>query len=187
MVFVADDLAAWLIFILADAGRKKLISLVLGTDQERALQSAATAAIELTAAELRPANAEQAEDLARVVNEVFGEPGPPAPLMAQTTILEVLQARIAAQLAILDDASLTETGQSSAQVLGTPSAVIAAKLIGHLLQEIVLRGSRGGPLEPLANQLNHDVTHLQGRRIEAELGRLAGEVQEALASGFRVG
>ena len=29
------------------------------------------------------------------------------------------------------------------------------------------RGSRGGPLLPLATQLNHDVTHLQGQRIEA--------------------
>jgi len=36
VVFVADDLAAWLIGVLADAGRKKLTRLVLGSDQERA-------------------------------------------------------------------------------------------------------------------------------------------------------
>ena len=57
----------------------------------------------------------------------------------------------------------------------------AANLTGHLLREIVVRGSRGGPLAQLADQLNHDVTHLQGRRMKAVLGQLAGEVQGALA------
>lgn len=42
VVFVADDLAGWLIGLLADAGRKKLTSLVLGSEQERALRSAAS-------------------------------------------------------------------------------------------------------------------------------------------------
>lgn len=51
VVFVADDLGAWLIGLLADAGRKKLTTFVLGTDQERALRSAAKAAVQLTAAE----------------------------------------------------------------------------------------------------------------------------------------
>ena len=37
MVFVVDDLVAWLIGRLADAGLKKLTTLVLGTDQQRAL------------------------------------------------------------------------------------------------------------------------------------------------------
>lgn len=40
MVFVADDLAAWLTGALADAGRKKLTALVLDTEQQRALQAA---------------------------------------------------------------------------------------------------------------------------------------------------
>lgn len=48
MVFVADDLGAWLVGLLADAGRKKLTTLVLGADQEQALRSAATAAVRLT-------------------------------------------------------------------------------------------------------------------------------------------
>jgi hypothetical protein len=34
MVFVADELGAWLVGLLADAGRKKLTTFVLGTDQE---------------------------------------------------------------------------------------------------------------------------------------------------------
>ena len=118
MVFVADDLGAWLVGLLADAGRKKLTTWVLGSDQERALRQAATAAIELTAAQLAPSGGEQAEQLAMVVSEVFGEPVPDAALAGQATLLQALQAGIAAQLAVLDDATLTGTGQSSAEVLG---------------------------------------------------------------------
>ena len=87
------------------------------------------------------------------------------------TLLERLQASVARQLAMLDDANLTGTGQSAADVLGVPSAVLADRLTGHLVQEILVRGSDGGPLTPLADQLNHDLTHLQGARIE---GMLAG-------------
>jgi hypothetical protein len=59
MVFVAEDLAAWLIGVLADAGRKKLTSLVLGDEHERALGATATAAVRRTAAELFPGDAER--------------------------------------------------------------------------------------------------------------------------------
>jgi tetratricopeptide (TPR) repeat protein len=170
MVFIADDLGAWLIAVLADAGRKKLTALVLGSEQERALRLAATVAVQRTAAELRPGDDEQAEELAMVVSAVFGEPVPRAPLAGVETVLEALQAGVAGQLAVLDDASLTGTGQSSAEVLGVPGGVVAAKLTAHLLWEIVVRGSRGGPLFPLASQLNDDVTHLQGQRLEGMLG-----------------
>jgi hypothetical protein len=50
-----------------------------------------------------------------------------------------------------------------------------------LLREIVVRGSRGGPLEPLAAQLNHDATHLQGQQIHDAVRQLSGEILEALA------
>ena len=181
MVFVGDDLGAWLIGLLADRGRRRLTTVVLGTDQERGLRSAGTAAVQLTANELRPGDDEQAEQLARVISEVFGEPVPGAAVAGDATVLEAVQAGIAGQLAVLDDASLTGTGQSSSEVLGVAGALVAAKLTGHLVREIVVRGARGGPLEPLASQLNHDLTHLQGQRIEDVLGQLAGEVREALA------
>ena len=180
-MFVADDLAAWLTGLLADAGRKKLTTLVLGDEQERALRSAATAAVRRTAEELHPGDDEQVAQLAMVVSQVFGEPMPGAPLAAQATMLEALEAGIAGQLAVLDDASVTGTGQSSADVLGVAGAVVAAKLTGHLVREIVVRGSRGGPLFPLASQLNDDVTHLQGKRLEGTIGQLAGEVRQVLA------
>ena len=69
------------------------------------------------------------------------------PLAGQATVLEALQAGIAGQLAVLDDASLTGTGQSSADVLGVAGTVVAQKLTGYLLREIMVRGSRGGPLD----------------------------------------
>lgn len=179
-VFVADDLAAWLIGLLADAGRKKLTSLILGTDQERALRQATTSAVQRTADELRPGDDEQAEHLALVISQVFSEPTPSS-ATGRATLLEALQGGIDRQLAVLDDATLTGTGQSSANMLGVAGMVVAQKLTGHLVQEIVARGARGGPLAPLADQLNHDVTHLQGQRLEGMLGQLAGEVRQTLA------
>jgi hypothetical protein len=52
VVFVVDDLLGWLVGLVADAGRKKLVTLVLGSDQERALRQATVAAVEATAAQL---------------------------------------------------------------------------------------------------------------------------------------
>src|ERR1035438_5736130 len=148
--FVADDLGAWLVGVLADAGRRKLTGLVLGSDQERALRSAATAAVQRTAGELRPGDEEQAEHVALVISQVFKAPVPDVPFAGRGTVLEGLQAGIAGQLAVLDDASLTGTGQSSAYVLRVEAPELAEKLTAHLLREIVVRGSGGGPLFPLA-------------------------------------
>jgi len=179
--FVADDLGAWLIGLLADRGRGRLTTVVLGSDQERTLRSAATAAVQLTAKEFRPGDAERAAELAMVVSQVFGEPVPAAPLAGHATVLEAVQAGIAAQLAVLDDASLTGTDQSAADVVGVPGRVLAEKLTGHLVREIVVRGSAGGPLYPLASQLNDDMTHLQGQQIQGALRQLGREILDALA------
>jgi len=106
MTFVADDLGAWLVGLLADASRKKLMEFVLGTDQERALRSAATAAVRFTAEKLCPDDDEQTEHLALVISQVFRSPVPTAPLAEHETVLEALQAGIAGQLTVLDDVSL---------------------------------------------------------------------------------
>jgi hypothetical protein len=63
VVFVVDDLLAWMIGLVADAGRRKLVTLVLGTDQERALRKAVEAAAGATAPQLTPSG-EQADQLA---------------------------------------------------------------------------------------------------------------------------
>lgn len=180
MAFVADDLGAWLVALLADAGRKKLTALVLGDDQERALRMAASAAVLATTQELCPESGERAHELAMVVTHVFSEPVPGLPLTGHATALEELQRRIAAQLAVLDDAGRTGTGQSSAEVLGISVPILTQMLTGYLTREILARGSRGGPLFALADQLNHDMTHLQGQRLEGMLAKLADEVRDAL-------
>jgi hypothetical protein len=181
VVFVADALGTWLVEQLADAGRKKLTELILGSEQERALRRAADAAVWATAEEMSPADAEQAGQVAMVISEVFRDPVPATPLAGPVMLLEGLQAAIAGQLAVLDNAELTGTGQSSADVLGVPGTVLADRLTGHLVREIIVRGSGGGPLTPLADQLNHELTRLQGQRIEGMLAQLAGKVQDALA------
>ena len=101
-------------------------------------------------------------------------------LAGQATLLGALQAGIAGRLAVLDDPDITGTGQSSAELLELPGGVLAETLAGHLVREIMARGSRGGPLAPLADQLNHDVTHLQGHRLEGMLAQLAADVRDAL-------
>ena len=178
VVFVADALGGWLVGQLADAGRKKLTELVLGSEQERALRRAADAAVWATAEEMSPSSGERA---AMVISEVFRNPVPAASRAGPVMLLEGLQAGIAGQLAVLDDAELTGTGQSSADVLGVPGTVLAGKLTGHLVREIIVRGSGGGPLTPLADQFNHELTRLQGQRIEGMLARLAADVRGALA------
>ena len=174
MAFVVDDLVGWLVGLLADAGRKKLTALVLGSEQERALRPAVKAAVEATAAQLAPSD-EQAERLAMAVGEVFGD-APKVTLAGQRTLLEALQAGIAARLAVLDDPDATGTGQSSMELLGVPAGALAEMLPGHLVHEITVRGAQGGPLTPLANQLNQDMTHLQGQRLEGMLAQVVGLV-----------
>ena len=181
VVFVADALAGWLVGQLADAGRKKLTELVLGSEQERALRRAADAAVWAIAEEMSPPAGGQAGQVALVISEIFRDPVPGAPLAGPVMLLEGLRAGIAGQLAVLDDAGLTGTGQSSADVLGVPGAVLADRLTSHLVRAIIVRGSGGGPLAPLADQFNHELTRLQGQRIEGMLARLAGEVRDALA------
>ena len=180
VVFVADALGGWLVGQLADAGRKKLTELVLGSEQKRALRQAADAAVWATAEEMSPSGDEPPEQVAMVISEVFRDPAPAAPLAGPVMLLEGLRAGIAGQLAVLDDAGLTGTGQSSADALGVPGSVLADRLTGHLVREIIVRGSGGGPLTPLAGQLNHELTRLQSRRIEGMLVRLAREVRAAL-------
>lgn len=175
MVFVADDLAAWLIAALADTGRKRLTKLVLGTDQERALRPAAAAAVQRTAQDLYPDSEGQAEHLAMVISQVFSQPIPDAPPPGQATLLEGLRAGIARQLAVLDDASLTGTEMSSVDALGIQTGELAEKLTGHLVQQIMIRGAHGGPLFPLASMLAVNAAHLQGQQLGDQFGQFADQ------------
>lgn len=183
MVFAVGDLGSWLVGLLADARRKKLTTLVLGTDQERALRRAATAAVQAAAAQFAPSGGEPPGQLAMMVSEVFREPEPDVALAGQATLLQALRAGIVANLAVLDDPALTGTGQSSAQLLGVPASELAEALADHLVREIMVRGSGGGPLAPLADQLNHDRTYLQQVQGFVELADLVKAGQLAVDAG----
>jgi hypothetical protein len=160
MVFLADDFTAWLVAIMADAGRRKLSQVFNGTDEQgKALRSAAAAAIKATACELRPGDEMAAENLARVIDELFKVPTRDDVHDADASASQALVTSISAQFAVLDDACMTGVGQSAADSLEVSTAELTEKLYGHLRQQIVLLGSRGGPLAPLANELNHEATH----------------------------
>jgi hypothetical protein len=60
VVLGADDLGAWLVAAVADAGRRKLTDFLLGDELERALRQAATAAIQAVARDLFPGDTERA-------------------------------------------------------------------------------------------------------------------------------
>ena len=180
MDFVASELGSWLVEAVASGIRKRSArSVVLGNDQTRALTQAGSTALLSTTEAVFPGDPDKAELLAKVVGEVFTSPAPVASVGGHTTLLESIQAGIAAQLAPLDDASLTGTGQSSADVLGVSGARLAEVLTSFLVREIAIRGASGGPLAPLAAQINHDISHLQAQRIEDTLHRLEAGSLEA--------
>lgn len=172
VVFVVDAFGAWLVEQLADAGRKKLAEFILGDDQDRALRQAANSAIRTTADEVSPSDSSRAEQVAMVIGQVFSDSRPDALDAGPVMLLEGLYKGITRQLTVLDDASVTGTGQSSSDVLGVTGAVLADKLTTHLIREILTRGSRGGPLTPLAGQLNFELNRLQGQRIEMRSQRV---------------
>lgn len=132
------------------------------------------------AAELRPGDNDQAESLAMVVSQVFKKPALTVPVTGATTLVEALHEGITRQLAKLDDRSLTGTGRSSAEVLGVRTQAIAETLTGHLIREIIGRAARGGPLEPLAAQINHDFTHLQSQQLKEMVENLTGQVRDTI-------
>ena len=183
-MFVVDDLVGWLVGRLADAGYQKLATLLRGSDQARALKQAVTAAVQATVSELDPFDGEEPDRVAEQISKAFLRRDPvPLPL-GQATLLEALQAGIAAQLSVRDDA-----GHPVVSVPGVPVGEVAARLTAHLVREIQIRGSQDGPLIPLAGQLNHDLTHLQvqrldgrGQRLEGMLTQLLGQGRDALAA-----
>lgn len=182
-MFIADDLGTWLVALVADGARRRLVALVLGDEVERALHSASKAAVEQTAVGLCPDDDDRAGLAASVINEVFKTPMSDAVVLSQqTTVLGALQSGVSAQLAILDDASLTGTGTSSADALGLPVEVIAEKLGDNLVQQVTANAAHGGPLAPLADQLNHDRTYRQGQESKDAIQQILAAIQGALAS-----
>jgi hypothetical protein len=100
---------------------------------------------------------------------------------ADATASQALESAIGAQLAILDDASITGVDQSAADLLDVSTVELTEKLYEHLCQQIVLLGSRGGPLEPLANELNHETTHRRLAQATEAIRQVGAAVEAAFA------
>ena len=180
MVWVADDLAGWLLEQLADAGRRKLTDLILGDELERALRQAATVAVQVTAEELSGGDKTRAQVLAMAISERFAAEVPVA-ASAQATVLEGLRAGIAGQLAVLEDRGLTTApGQSWADAAGVAAGVLAPQLTAALLSQILSRAARGGPLVPLAAQLNADMGHMGELQTRDLVRQQSAELLEAI-------
>ena len=156
-------------------------TLALGTDQERALRSAGKAAVERTAEELYPGDAERADQAARDISQAFRLPAPGVPSKARSTLLDMLQAEIAGQLELLDKCLLTSTGDSLANPLQVPVESLTERLTRNLIAEIKARATGGGPLAALADQLNHDETHRQAQRVGDLLGQLLARTSDDAA------
>jgi hypothetical protein len=178
VVFVVDDLVSWLVGRLADAGYQKVSTRLLGSEQDRALKQAVRGAVQATAAETSPSDEKQADQLADLISGAFGKRVPIRLPPGQLTRLEALRAGIAGQLSVLDDAATPTTG-----LLGVPGVVVADRLTAHLIYEISARGSGGGPLEPLANQLDHDLTHSKLEELKGMVAQLTGQVVALAGAG----
>ena len=131
--------------------------------------------MQITADAICPAEQEQADRLAEQLNKAFDTRNPVPLPRGLPTLLERLQAGIAEQLSVLGDA-----GQPAVSLPAVPVTEVADRLTGQLVREIMIRGAQGGPLTPLASQLNHDLTHLQGQRIEGQGQRMEGMLAQLL-------
>jgi len=132
----------------------------------------------LTAADfLRGAAAEQ---LAIALDQVFSLDVPGSAAARYPTILQALQDRVTAHAAVLGDPDLTGVGVSSAELFGVSSIAVGQRLGSHLIAEIKRRGSRGGPLKPLADQLNFDESHEQVQQVHSKPTELDAKIDTAL-------
>ena len=175
-VFVVDDLVNWLVERLADAGYQKLKTLVGGSDQARALKKAVRAAVQATVGEIGPIGGAEADRAADQINRAFRRRDPVPLPPGQPTLLEALQAGIARQLSILDD-----TGQPVVAFRRCRSARWRPTCPVTWYARSSSRGSRGGALAPLADQLNADLSQLREQRIESKVGQVLDRLGDALA------
>jgi HEAT repeats/NACHT domain len=179
VAWIVDDLGAWLVGLLAEAGRRKIVALVLGGDFERALHNAAAAAVKTTAGELSSGDRVRADQLAMAIREVFAI----APVQLDdrsATLLQALESAVAAQLAPLEDNQQTESGQSWADMVGLEPGQLAAALTRHLLAEIRTRAVRDEPLRQIAIQLNFDLGSLRDQKTQAVVREVGTEILDRL-------
>ena len=172
-MLVVDDLVGWLVGRLADAGYQKVSTRLRGSEQDRVLSQAVAVAVQAVVGEISPSDEQRADQLAARISGAFGKRVPVRLPPGRLSRLEALRAGIAGQLSVLDDAG------AAADLFGVSADVVADRLTAHLIYEISARGSAGGPLEPLANQLDHDLTHSRLDELKNMVDRLLSQAAGA--------
>jgi meso-butanediol dehydrogenase / (S,S)-butanediol dehydrogenase / diacetyl reductase len=71
MTLVVDDLAGWVVGVIADTAFKQVKTRLLGSDEGRALKQAAAAAVRRTVMDFCPTEGQRAGELAAMVNRAF--------------------------------------------------------------------------------------------------------------------
>jgi len=186
-VFVVDDLAAVLVEWLADAGRKKITTLVMGTDQQRALKNVAKLAVQLTINELCPRGGRSAELLNEALTSALRDPQLLSSGVAHFTLLEAFHARLNERIGRMESEAPGLFGTVVLQE-GLPRfepGVVIRCLGAHVIDLILENGARGGPLAPLASTLQRDAIYLQGKRIEGKVNDIADDVSRVLSFAHR--
>ncbi len=162
-----DALTTWLLQRLTESSVRRLRALVFGTELEQALRKISSSALKDTAEQLQ---AENSEEFILVVAQVFSAPSIETDTSDQElTVLETLISGIRTQVAVLDDRDQTGTGRSAADILGVPGARIANALATNVVDGIRRHALSGGPLLPLSQQLNSDITRLQVKDSHDEI------------------
>ena len=179
---IPGDFASWSVAKLADAISVRLVRFVLGPEQERALRQAAKLAVQAVSRDMWPDDAGRAAELEAVINHLFERPVPAVPMAGYPGLIAAIQAGIWDQLEPLGNADLTEQGVSSADVLGIPLRELASRLFWRLRENILGDGLLGGPLKPVADQINHEETRRELgflADIERQIGRIqAGPLRD---------
>lgn len=140
MVVLAQAFGSWLVGQFFDAAHRRPGEQLVGSEQDRALPAAGQADVARTARELRPNGSD--EDVEHGGGAGSGLSSAPACRAAQEAAHVPSRAgnRHAAQLALLGDATLTGTGQSSAEALGLSVQRITETLVRNIIEEILARG-----------------------------------------------
>jgi tetratricopeptide (TPR) repeat protein len=181
--------ASWLFAAIGEWAVGRALGQIWGkarrSEQLSTLMAAVKAAVDRTAREVRPDASEEAvEHLAAVLNQVVDPRLPAAPLANYPTLLQALEAGIAAQIGVLDDPDLTGRGQSSLQLLGLRAEQLAKSLTRNVVSVIIERSrlSGGAALTPLAEQFNHDVTHGKLDQLAKDVKAIIDTLQDLPAS-----
>lgn len=179
MPVVAESFEIWLIGILTNESPKWVAILMCNEELKLALTRAARVAVQRAAQDLSPAyvgladpgaaGLKPAEQVITLINHAFGLPVPCPPLAGNATILEAIGAGISVQLAAAENSAPIAVSQASGEAYGVRAAVLAETLTSHLLQEIVIGGSRLRLLSALASQLADDAANLQSKHGHSTL------------------